>query len=167
MSCYRITLTPLKTESNLQPRVGIAYSIVEYFSARKSLNCNPPFGPFFLQSVVKTTRHHRPLRLTMIAQLLCSSSSPPPSSWHFQPHCSNRCLGSLHEFGIAQLTDLNVLILFISLDLNTNLFLVQDGVVAPILNTPILSSMIPPIQPLIKDLKFRFNATGMVRTLKN
>jgi len=57
--------------------------------------------------------------------------------------------------------------LFISLDLNTNLFLVQDGVVAPILNTPILSSMIPPIEPYIKDLKFRFNATGMVRTLKN
>lgn len=53
----------------------------------------------------------------------------------------------------------------ISLDLNTNLFLVQDGVVAPILKTPILSSMIPPIEPYIKDLKFRFNATGMVRTL--
>lgn len=73
----------------------------------------------------------------------------------------------VHYTGLAQLSkDLNVLILFISLDLNTNLFLVQDGVVAPILKTPILSSMIPPIEPYIKDLKFKFNATGMVRTLK-
>lgn len=48
-------------------------------------------------------------------------------------------------------------------DLNTNLFLVQNGKVAPILKTPILSSMIPPIEPYIKDLKFRFNATGSVR----
>lgn len=52
--------------------------------------------------------------------------------------------------------------MFILLDLNTNLYLVQDGTVAPILKTPILSSMIPPIEPYIKDLKFRFNATGMV-----
>ena len=57
--------------------------------------------------------------------------------------------------------------MFISSDINRDLFLVQDGVVAPILKTPILSSMIPPIEPYIKDLKFRFNATGMVRTLKN
>ncbi|KAL9987706.1 hypothetical protein ACROYT_G002055 [Oculina patagonica] len=48
-------------------------------------------------------------------------------------------------------------------DLNTNLYLVQDGIVAPILKTPILSSMIPPIEPHIKDLKFRFNSTGMVQ----
>lgn len=48
-------------------------------------------------------------------------------------------------------------------DLNTDLYLVQDGTVAPILKTPILSSMIPPIEPYIKDLKFRFNATGTVQ----
>lgn len=57
--------------------------------------------------------------------------------------------------------------LFIPSDLNTNLYLVQDGIVAPILKTPILSSMIPPIEPHIKDLKFRFNSTGMVRTPEN
>ncbi|XP_068693991.1 uncharacterized protein [Montipora foliosa] len=48
-------------------------------------------------------------------------------------------------------------------DLNTNLFLVKDGTVAPILKTPFLSSLIPPIEPYIKDLKFRFNATEAVR----
>ncbi|XP_022794330.1 uncharacterized protein LOC111333074 [Stylophora pistillata] len=48
-------------------------------------------------------------------------------------------------------------------DLKTNLYLVQDGVVAPILKTPILSSMIPPIDHKIKDLKFRFNGTGKVQ----
>lgn len=48
-------------------------------------------------------------------------------------------------------------------DLNTNLFLVKDGTVAPMLKTPLLSSLIPPIEPYIKDLKFRFNATGRVQ----
>lgn len=56
-------------------------------------------------------------------------------------------------------------VLFILSDLNTDLYLVQDGTVAPILKTPILSSMIPPIEPYIKDLKFRFNATGAVGML--
>ena len=50
-------------------------------------------------------------------------------------------------------------------DLNTNLFLVKDGTVAPMLKTPLLSSLIPPIEPYIKDLKFRFNATGRVCVL--
>ncbi|KAK2567778.1 hypothetical protein P5673_007648 [Acropora cervicornis] len=48
-------------------------------------------------------------------------------------------------------------------DLNTNLFLVKDGTVASMLKTPSLSSLIPPIEPYIKDLKFRFSATGRVQ----
>lgn len=49
------------------------------------------------------------------------------------------------------------------LDLKTNLYLVRDGIVAPVLKTPILSSMIPPIDHRIKDLKFRFNGTKKVK----
>ena len=49
------------------------------------------------------------------------------------------------------------------LDLKTNLYLVRDGIVAPVLKTPILSSMIPPIDHRIKDLKFRFNSTKKVK----
>lgn len=48
-------------------------------------------------------------------------------------------------------------------DLKTNLYLVRDGIVAPVLKTPILSSMIPPIDHRIKDLKFRFNGTKKVQ----
>lgn len=49
------------------------------------------------------------------------------------------------------------------LDLKTNLYLVRDGIVAPVLKTPILSSMIPPIDHRIKDLKFWFNGTKKVK----
>ncbi|RMX39457.1 hypothetical protein pdam_00007590, partial [Pocillopora damicornis] len=48
-------------------------------------------------------------------------------------------------------------------DLKTNLYLVRDGIVAPVLKTPILSGMIPPIDHRIKDLKFRFNGTKKVQ----
>lgn len=70
----------------------------------------------------------------------------------------------LEEIGIAQQS---LMFPFIPSDLNTNLYLVKDGVVAPILKTPILSSMIPPIEPNIKDMRFRFNSTGTVRTPEN
>ena len=49
-------------------------------------------------------------------------------------------------------------------DLNTNLFLVQNGKVAAMLKRPILTSLIPPIDPQIKDMKFKFNASAKVRT---
>ena len=51
-------------------------------------------------------------------------------------------------------------------DLHNSLFLVHNGEVAPMLKRPLLSSLIPPILPEIRDMRFHFNASAQVRLEK-